>query len=48
MRSARWRERIRDRSPPRYHDVRGDAYFAKKDPQKAAEEYKAALARATA
>jgi predicted negative regulator of RcsB-dependent stress response len=28
----------------RYHDVRGDAYFAKKDPQKAAEEYKAALA----
>ncbi len=28
----------------RYHDVRGDAYFAKKDPQKAAEEYQAALA----
>ena len=31
----------------RYHDVRGDAYFAKKDPQKAAEEYKAALAGAS-
>ena len=30
----------------RYHDVRGDAYLAKKDPQKAAEEYKAALAGA--
>ena len=30
----------------RYHDVRGDAYFAKKEPQKAAEEYKAALAGA--
>lgn len=29
----------------RYHDVRGDAYFAKKDPQKAAEEYKAAFAQ---
>jgi predicted negative regulator of RcsB-dependent stress response len=28
----------------RYHDVRGDAYFAKKDPQRAAEEYQAALA----
>lgn len=32
----------------RYHDVRGDAYFAKKEPQKAAEEYKAALAGETA
>ena len=32
----------------RYHDVRGDAYLAKNDPQKAAEEYKAALAGATA
>jgi predicted negative regulator of RcsB-dependent stress response len=31
----------------RYHDVRGDAYQAKKDPQKAAEEYKAALAEAS-
>jgi predicted negative regulator of RcsB-dependent stress response len=30
----------------RYHDVRGDAYHAKKDPQKAAEEYKAALMEA--
>jgi predicted negative regulator of RcsB-dependent stress response len=29
----------------RYHDVRGDAYHAKKDPQKAAEEYQAALAQ---
>jgi predicted negative regulator of RcsB-dependent stress response len=28
----------------RYHDVRGDAYYAKHDPQKAAEEYRAALA----
>jgi predicted negative regulator of RcsB-dependent stress response len=28
----------------RYHDVRGDAYFAKKDLNHAAEEYKAALA----
>jgi predicted negative regulator of RcsB-dependent stress response len=31
----------------RYHDVRGDAYLAKSDPQKAAEEYKAALAEAS-
>ena len=31
----------------RYHDVRGDAYLAKNDPQKAAEEYKAALAGAS-
>jgi predicted negative regulator of RcsB-dependent stress response len=31
----------------RYHDVRGDAYYAKKDTQKAAEEYKAALAEAS-
>jgi predicted negative regulator of RcsB-dependent stress response len=31
----------------RYHDVRGDAYLAKKDPQKAADEYKAALAEAS-
>ncbi len=30
----------------RYHDVRGDAYYAKKDPQKAAEQYQAALADA--
>ncbi|MGD0504366.1 MAG: tetratricopeptide repeat protein [Steroidobacteraceae bacterium] len=29
----------------RYHDVRGDAYHAKKDLQKAAEEYRAALAQ---
>jgi len=28
----------------RYHEVRGDAYFAKKDPEKAAQEYRAALA----
>ena len=28
----------------RYHEVRGDANYAKHDPQKAAEEYKAALA----
>jgi predicted negative regulator of RcsB-dependent stress response len=28
----------------RYHEVRGDAYHAKKDPQKAAQEYQAALA----
>ena len=32
----------------RYHDVRGDAYYAKKDPQKAAEEYRAALAGGSA
>jgi predicted negative regulator of RcsB-dependent stress response len=32
----------------RYHEVRGDAYFAKKDPQKAADEYQAALAGAAA
>jgi predicted negative regulator of RcsB-dependent stress response len=31
----------------RYHDVRGDAYLAKKDPQKAGEEYKAAFAAGT-
>jgi predicted negative regulator of RcsB-dependent stress response len=31
----------------RYHDVRGDAYFAKKELKKAAEEYQAALAEAT-
>jgi|HubBroStandDraft_5_1064220.scaffolds.fasta_scaffold45888_2 predicted negative regulator of RcsB-dependent stress response len=30
----------------RYHEVRGDAYFVKKDLQKAADEYKAALAEA--
>jgi predicted negative regulator of RcsB-dependent stress response len=30
----------------RYHDVRGDAYYAKKEPQKAAQEYEAALAEA--
>lgn len=30
----------------RYHEVRGDAYLAKKDMQKAGEEYKAALAMA--
>jgi predicted negative regulator of RcsB-dependent stress response len=27
-----------------YHEVRGDAYYAKHDPAKAAEEYRAALA----
>ena len=32
----------------RYHEVRGDAYFAKKDLQKAADEYKTALAGAGA
>jgi predicted negative regulator of RcsB-dependent stress response len=31
-----------------YHEVRGDAYFAKKDPVKAGEEYRAALVEAGA